>query len=332
VPAVTAIFLIFPLLLIGWLVLRSGRMSGFLRRWRQRQTQPTPAISPKPGEGQFDKTENIETLKDITYRTVDGQTLTFDICRPKGLSSKRPAIILTHGGGFRTGSKYSLYPECQDLAKLGYIAFTLDYRLAPKYPYPVQIDDVQYAVRFIKANADKYLIDSSRLGSLGGSAGGYLASILGLMDTRDPSQGLSNFSSKVQVVVNRFGVPMDMADPNLVRSDAQTAAFQEEILGDWLKGYEITDALYKEISAVTYASYDDAPMFALYSVNDQLALQSQGQRIVDALKKVGVAAEFEPFNGKGRGHGYDNAAPAEKTRIWNLQMEFLRRYLPPIQS
>src|SRR4030067_664920 len=135
VPAVTAIFLIFPLLLIGWLVLRSGRVSGLLRKWRQRQTQPpvtqpTPVVSPKPGEGQFDKTENIETLKDITYRTVDGQTLTFDICRPKGLSSKRPAIILTHGGGFRTGSKYSLYPECQDLDKVGYIAFTLYYRLA----------------------------------------------------------------------------------------------------------------------------------------------------------------------------------------------------------
>lgn len=195
--------------------------------------------------------QQIETLRNIEYAKPDGVSLKLDVCRPKGLTSPRSTIVLTHGGGFRRGSKADLLDTCQELAKLGYVAATVDYRLAPKYPYPAQIDDVQYAVRWLRNNAQKYRIDPKNMGSLGGSAGGYLATMLGVQETRNPSLGLANYSSKVKVVIDRFGAPMDATDPSVVDPKSKYAELQAAIMKDYLRGYQITEELLKEISPLT---------------------------------------------------------------------------------
>ncbi len=268
----------------------------------------------------------IEVLKDIEYAKKNSVSLKLDLCRPKGLTAPRPGMVLTHGGGFRTDDKKALLDECQELAKLGYVAATVNYRFAPAFPYPAQIDDVQYAVRWLRANATKYGIDSNNMGSMGGSAGGYLATMLGVRDTRDPSLGLSTYSSKVKAVVDRFGAPMDTTTP--IDPNSPYAELQEEIMEDYLRGYTVTPELLAEISPVTYATSDDAPLLAVHSVNDQLAPIIHSQKIVNALTKAGVAAKLEPFQGKGTAHGLANAGPQEQERVWNLQVAFLAAYLP----
>jgi alpha-L-fucosidase 2 len=116
------------------------------------------------------QSSEVEILRDIEYAKPNGVSLKLDLCRPKGLTTPRPGMILTHGGGFRTDDKRALFDECQDLAKLGYVAATVNYRFAPAYPYPAQIDDVQYAVRWLRSHAATYKIDPNSMGSLGGSA------------------------------------------------------------------------------------------------------------------------------------------------------------------
>lgn len=270
----------------------------------------------------------IEILRDIEYAKPNNVSLKLDICRPKGLTAPRPGMILTHGGGFRTDDKRALFDECQDLAKLGYVAATVNYRFAPTYPYPAQIDDVQYAVRWLRAHATTYKIDPNNMGSLGGSAGGYLATMLGVRDTRDTSRGLNTYSSKVKVVIDRFGVPMDTTDPSVVNPSGPYADLQEEVINDYLRGYTVTPQLLAEISPVTYASSGDAPLLAVHSVNDQLAPIVHSQRIVAALTNAGVPAKLEPFQGGGNAHGLAGASASEKQRVWNLQVMFLATHLP----
>lgn len=270
----------------------------------------------------------IEILRDIEYAKPNNVSLKLDLCRPKGLTTPRPGMILTHGGGFRTDDKRALLDECQELAKLGYVAATVNYRFAPAYPYPAQIDDVQYAVRWLRANATTYKIDPNNMGSLGGSAGGYLATMLGVRDTRDTNRGLNTYSSKVKVVIDRFGVPMDTTDPSVVNPSGPYADLQKEVMDDYLRGYTVTPQLLSEISPITYASSGDAPLLAVHSVNDQLAPIVHSQRIVAALTNAGVPAKLEPFQGGGNAHGLAGASSSEKQRVWNLQVMFLATYLP----
>lgn len=267
-------------------------------------------------------------LSDIEYVKRDGRSYRLDICQPKKLTSKVPAIILTHGGGFGRGSKKDLRDECEALANIGYVGVAVDYRLTDVAPYPAQIDDVQYAVRWIRANADKYSIDPTKLGSLGGSAGGYLATMLGVRDTRDTTGGLSEFSSQVQVVINRSGVPMDatdastLPDPNGPFKDALS-----DITTTYLKGYTQTMELTREISAVTYVTRKSAPLLAVHSVNDQLAPIANAHAIVNALKAQGVEARVESFQGVGNAHGRSRLPASEQSRLWNIETQFLRVHL-----
>lgn len=69
---------------------------------------------------------------------------------------------------------------CIQLAERGYVAVTVSYRLAPKYQFPAAVHDVKAAVRWLRANADKYQIDPDRIGTTGGSAGGHLTQFLGV--------------------------------------------------------------------------------------------------------------------------------------------------------
>ena len=85
-------------------------------------------------------------------------------------SEKRPAVVLVHGGGFRGGARQSYLPVAIKLAERGYVAATVSYRLAPRHQFPAAVEDVKAAVRYLRANADRFGIDPDRIGAMGGSA------------------------------------------------------------------------------------------------------------------------------------------------------------------
>src|SRR6476469_216257 len=111
--------------------------------------------------------------KDIEYSNPDNQHLQVDLARPDG-EGPYPAVVCIHGGGFRAGNRQSYDGLIKKLAKNGYVAITVEYRLAPKYPFPAAIYDVKAAVRWLRANATKYHVDPNRIGATGDSAGGHL--------------------------------------------------------------------------------------------------------------------------------------------------------------
>ena len=144
----------------------------------------------------------------IEYTNPDFQHLKLDLARPKIGSGTYPAILCIHGGGFRAATREGYDSQCIRLAEKGYVAATITYRLAPKYPFPAAIHDTKAAVRWLRANAKKYHIDPERIGVMGGSAGGHLAQFLGV--TSDVKEfegdgGNPGESSQVACVVNYYG-------------------------------------------------------------------------------------------------------------------------------
>jgi len=119
---------------------------------------------------------------DIEYGVAAGESLKLDAYVPDG-AGPFPAVILVHGGGWNAGDKSGgpqkgyMAPMHGALEKAGFAWFSINYRLAPKHPYPACIEDVETAIRWVKVNASKYHLDPNRLALSGESAGGHLVEL-----------------------------------------------------------------------------------------------------------------------------------------------------------
>jgi acetyl esterase/lipase len=181
-------------------------------------------------------------------------------------------------------------------AQRGYVSVSVGYRLAPAHPFPASVQDVKCAVRFLRANAEKYDIDPKRFGAAGLSAGGHLALMLGTMDDADGlnnSGGWPGESSKVQAVVSFFG-PTDLT--------AELPAVSKPILERFMGTTKEKDPeLYRKASPVTYVKADSAPTLLFQGTNDPLVPYTQAVRLIAAMQKAGVPGRAELISLAGHG-------------------------------
>jgi acetyl esterase/lipase len=159
---------------------------------------------------------------DIPYASLSpAQRL--DIYLPDQEGSLYPVILSIHGGAFMGCDKSDaqVMPMLEGL-KRGYAVVALNYRLSWQAQFPALVHDVKAAVRWVRANARKYHFDPQRIAAWGGSAGGYLSSMLGtstgIPDLEDLSLGNPDQPCNVQAVVDWFG------PTNFLKMDEQLAA------------------------------------------------------------------------------------------------------------
>jgi len=126
---------------------------------------------------------------------------------------RRPGVLFIHGGGFTKGDKaeYRSASVSADLARAGYVVVSCNYVLGAKDQpgvWPRNIADCRDAVRWMRANADALGLDPERIAVAGGSAGGYLALMVGLSDDKTGPGGYSQakHSAKVSAVIDMYGV------------------------------------------------------------------------------------------------------------------------------
>ena len=141
-------------------------------------------------------------IKDIEF-TQHPVSLRLDAHVPPG-KGPFPAVILVHGGGWTAGNKTANFvlPLFQPLTETGYTWFTIDYRLAPQYPYPAAVEDVQSAIVFVKQHAGEYKVNTNRIALMGESAGAHLVNLVGARN-QPPYD--------VAAVVSFYG-PIDMVE------------------------------------------------------------------------------------------------------------------------
>src|SRR5262245_16504560 len=104
------------------------------------------AVSPVPAAPKPAVPPDVVFEPAVEYANPDGQHLQLDLARPKDGTGPFPAVVCIHGGGFRAGSRQGYDGLCLKLAQHGYVAVTVSYRLAPKYPFPAAVHDVKAAV------------------------------------------------------------------------------------------------------------------------------------------------------------------------------------------
>jgi acetyl esterase/lipase len=274
----------------------------------QAQQAPSPAIP-----------DNLLFEPNVAYAQADPQQI-MDIVRPRTAAGQhRPAVVCIHGGGFRAGSRKGYLDQCVRLAQRGYVAATVDYRLAPAAPFPAAVHDVKAAVRYLRANAVRLDIDPSRIGVTGGSAGGHLALFLGLTAGMPEFEGEGpnrDQSSKVSCVVDYYG-PSDFTKSYGRSVDAA------EVLPLFLGG-DLNHArlMHLRASPLNWVTPSAAPTLAIQGTRDRYVAYEQSVWIIDRLLAAGVEAELETIEGADHGFKGPDAERAERR-----MMTFFDRYL-----
>ncbi|MFZ0761616.1 MAG: alpha/beta hydrolase [Candidatus Sulfotelmatobacter sp.] len=252
---------------------------------RTPQSKPSQAAAPSASSYE---NPPISVQQDVPYGTVGGQSLLLDIYEPGDHSSGlRSAVILIHGGGWTNFDKGTMRGMGMFLARCGFVAFSVDYRLmhGTQNLWPAQLDDVQRAVRWVRANAAKYQIDPNHIGAFGHSAGAQLAALLGMEDTRDNSDpALAKYSSKVEAVVDVSGPSDFVADRN---SDGDT--FLTHFFGG---DYAQRPEIWQNASPVFHVSKHDSPFLIIHGDDDKQVPIAQSQELADKLKQAGVPVKF----------------------------------------
>ena len=109
------------------------------------------------------------------YDVIEGETLTLDLYRPAFAEGSLPVVVVVHGGGWTSGDKRDLPDLNEYLASRGYVVASVQYRLAPQWPFPAQQRDVSAAINYVKNLADIHSLDPERLALIGRSSGGQIA-------------------------------------------------------------------------------------------------------------------------------------------------------------
>ena len=143
------------------------------------------------------------SLPDIEYSQAGGESLRLDASIPEG-TGPFPIAILIHGGGWGSGDKAADFGDLsKPLTDAGIAWFSINYRLAPKHPWPACFEDVQSAIRWVKANAAAYNVDPKRVALVGYSAGGQLAALAAIRaDEANRVQAVVGFAPAVELVAD----------------------------------------------------------------------------------------------------------------------------------
>ena len=203
-----------------------------------------------------DPTEN--TFSDIVYAS-NSASQTLDLILPEG-EGPFPLVILLHGGGFKFGDKQMpLVQNMFALTKEGYAVASVNYRLSGEAIFPAAVSDAKAAVRYLRANAQKYNLDSERFAIWGESAGAYLACMTAFTDDQTLSGEVKDnleTSSAVKVLIDFYGpvsfylMDQDAAALGNSSSTGENGSFESDFIGKAIK--DLSDEEKKEIDPLTY--------------------------------------------------------------------------------
>jgi acetyl esterase/lipase len=259
--------------------------------------------------------DNVTHIENIVYGTGGGRDLHLDLYLPDNDKPLRPGIVFVHGGGWRSGDKNRFSRQAAHMASKGFVGACIEYRLSGEAKFPAAVQDCKCAVRWMRANAQKYRIDPRRIAAMGGSAGGHLVSMLGTTDERMPelegTGGHAQYSSRIQAVVSFYGV----ADVRGLGLDH----FFGQPYKDIPKVYELG-------SPLLHVTPGDAPTLLCHGTNDKTVPFEQSVLYQEALQKASVRVELKPADGGG--HGCYNRMPWYAVGLEQMEI-FLTEILKP---
>jgi len=276
----------------------------------------TPSLIPTPT---FAAKKFGAAELDVTYCTPNNIPQKMDIYYPSS-GGPWPVFLYVHGGGWNEGDKAE-GAGWRGLNARGFLVVSVNYRLAAYgSKFPVMIEDVKCAVRYLRAHASEYNLDPEHIGALGASAGGHLVALLG---TADESAGwdageYADQSSRVQAVVTMSG----FSDFTRALYDSITMAVYYAL--DDMPG----SATPKTVAAspITYISADDPPFLIIHGDKDAIASLEQSQLLDEKLKVAGASSTLVIVKNGPHSLQGDTISPTSE-EISNMIIDFLEKHL-----
>ncbi len=237
------------------------------------------ADQPKPAD---EKSPKIVYLENVVYGQVHGAGLLADVAYPE---SKQPlsAIISVHGGRWRGGHRRDASSiDVKQWARFGFFAMSIDYRLVGCTAAPACYQDMQCAIRYVHAHADKYNIDPKRIFLIGQSAGGHMTALAATLGdgpfarTGGWEKASNDFRAAICVAANYELTTLSWGDIWAPQTD------------DLIKARKLA-------SPVNHVTKDTKPLLILHSDNDKSVPIENAQLMVEALRKANAAHEFQRY-------------------------------------
>jgi acetyl esterase/lipase len=216
----------------------------------------------------------------IIFANSAGVALEMEVYQPLEIG-KYPALVVIYGGSWQSGNPHANSEFNQYIASHGYTVFAIDYRHAPKYRFPAQLDDVNTALNFIRKHAAEYEADSERMALLGRSAGAHLAMLAAYQPDAPPLRAVVNYYGPVNLTEGYKSPP----HPDPINSRAVLKAFIGGSLEEFSKQYEIA-------SPINYVNHPLPPTLLIYGSRDHLVEARFGRQMYERLHNSGNTAVF----------------------------------------
>jgi len=230
----------------------------------------------------------IKANEDVVYKTINTErSLHLDIYSP-AKKGKYPALVMIHGGGWRSGNKVMERPMAQRIAENGFVAIPVEYRLSLEAKFPAAIQDIKTAIRFIKDNAEKYNIDTTRIAVEGESAGGHLALMVAmtnnLSEFEEEPYGTKS-SSTVHAAIDVDGISSFLM-PESLKPDKKPDSPD----AFWIGGtFPEEPLLWKAASPLFYVGKNSVPV--MYVCSTQPRFHAGRDELIDILNQNGIYSE-----------------------------------------
>jgi len=237
----------------------------------------------------------IKEERAVVYCSVNGRNLVLDAFYPSDKAKRSGiAVMIIHGGGWRTGNRSQHYPLAQRLAELGYTCFTPEYRLSTEALYPSAVYDLKAAMRWIREHAKQYGIHKNKLVVAGFSAGGELAAFLGTTGGKKEFEGnqcINGESTRAQAVIDMDGI-LSFVHPESGEGDDSRSTSAATYWFGYSKNENL--ALWTAASPLTYADTLTPPTLFLNSAVDRMhAARTDYIKILEQHKIYSQVKTFE---------------------------------------
>ena len=233
--------------------------------------------------------------KKLVYTISRGKKRKLDLYLPDDNGKPTPLIIFFHGGGWMSGGRKIIEPGVLRQVKRGYAVASISYSFIPWKRWPTQAYEIKAAVRWLRANAENYNLDSEKILVWGVSAGAHLVNILGSSNSSEKLEGNlepQNISSKVQGVVSWYG----FSDFSQMGKNGFIALLTN-IATSMLVGENVKKNTEKTQSAnpINYINQNTSPFFIMHGGKDTVVNIHQSELLHNALQKKGIQSTYSPI-------------------------------------
>jgi acetyl esterase/lipase len=267
---------------------------------------------------------DYEIIPNITYAAANNTELKLDLYLPRQRVMPRPTVVFYHGGGWVAGKKEQNVLQLLPYLSMGWASVNVEYRLADNSPAPAAVEDCLCALRWVGNHAQRFGFDTSKIIVTGGSAGGHLALITGMLPFESPfyrqcaTDDRTRWNSgtephvKVAAIINWYGIS-DVAE---LLDGPNTKHYALE----WFGSMKDRKDLAHELSPISYVRAGLPPIISIHGDKDYIVPYNQAQRLHAALDKAGVPNRLVTIHGGG----HDEFNRQELVDSFRAIREFLR--------